>query len=132
MSKFGGKQVVGGFENSPIAGGAAPTAGDTMFSIDGYSSELAADGKMVFEQPNDAMIFSALDVEARAYTVDAAAKKVNVVGAPVKFLKLTKPGTAVTLFVDGSRRLWVGTSAIPSGDAGGPASSIFFVLRDKK
>jgi len=126
LSKFGGTQELRGFERSTVARSAGAATGDTIVAIDkNYFSELAADGKTVFYQPNDASTFSALDVEARDYTVDLGAKKIVPGTAPIKFLALKKAGTAVALLVDSSKRLW----AIVPNTSG--SASIAFVLRDK-
>jgi hypothetical protein len=126
LSKFGGAQELRGFERSTVARGAAPSGGNTLVSIDkNYFSELAADGKTVFYQPNDASTYSALDVESRDYTVDLPSKTVTPATASIKFLTLKTPGTAVALLVDSSKRLWV---IVPASSG---TASIAFVLRDK-
>ena len=131
LSTFGGKQELRGFEKSTIARGQGATAGVTMFSITGYTSELAADGNTVFYQSNDATTSTALDVSALDYTVDATSKKIVPAAAGSRTLiKLAKSGTSVALVVDDRSRLWVGISNPATGDAG-PTSSTFFVLRDK-
>jgi hypothetical protein len=130
LSTFGGNQEMRGFEHDTIARGATATAGTTMFTIPGYTSELAADGKAAYFQPNDSSTYAALDVQRVLYTVDANAKMVSPNGAPATFLTMTKAGTPVALLTDDKGYLWVGVSN-PGADDAGPISSTFFVLADK-
>ena len=130
LSTFGGKQELRGFERSAIARGAAATSGTKIFSTPGYTGELVADGKTVVWQPSDPSTFSALDVQAIDYTVDATGKTVTPSGASRAFLTLKTAGTSVALLRDDRRRIWVGVTNAAAGDAG-PTSSTFFVLRTK-
>lgn len=131
LSKFGGSQELRGFEHSTIAKGQGPVAGDTMFTDTQYTSDLVADGKSVYWQPNDATTFSALDPLSLAYTVDAASRKILPIGSPGRLLKLKTPGTNVSLMRDSSRRIWIAVAAPATGDAGA-TSSVLFVIRAKK
>ena len=134
LSTFGGNQELRAFHHSGTGRGDAPVAGTTMFSDTKYTTELTADGRRVYYQPNDPTVaFPAppqLDVQSLAYTIDDTAKTVSPVGAPSTFLALVTPGTPVALLVDDVGRLWVGVAKASSGDAG-PTSSIFYVLADK-
>jgi len=131
LSRFGGNQELRGFERSTVARGAAETTGTKLFADTQYTSDLVADGKAVYWQPNDPSTFSPVDPKMLAYKVDAATKKVTPDGDPKAFLKLKTAGTAVTLVRDSSRRVWVGLQVPGTGDAGA-TSSVFFVLRAKK
>jgi hypothetical protein len=126
-SKFGGKQELRGFERSTIARGAGPTSGTKIWSLDGYTSELVADGSAVYFQAFDTT-YTALDVQTIAYAKSGTT--ISPVGDVKTFLQLTKPGTTVSLVRDDSGRIWVGMSVPGTGDAG-PTSSVFFVLRAK-
>lgn len=128
LSSFGGKQELRGFERSTIARGGKATEGNTIFSDDQYTSDLVADGRALYWQPNDSKTFSPVDVMTIGYSVDASAKKIAPAGAPKTFLKMKTPGTAVALVRDHARRIWVGVAAPATGDAG-PTSSVLFVLR---
>lgn len=130
LSTFGGNQELRGFEHDTVARGAAAVAGTPLFSMTGYTTELAADGKAAYFQSNDATTYTPLDVQRVSYTVDANAKTISAAGSPTTFLTMTKPGTAVALIVDGQGRLWVGVSDPGVGDAA-PTASRFFVIRDK-
>lgn len=134
LSTFGGNEELRAIHNSFAARGGTATGGTMLFTDTNYTSELAADGKTVYFQPNDPTVaFPAppgLDVQAIAYSVDDTAKTVSASGSAKTFLKLAKAGTAVALLVDDLGRLWVGVAKATSGDAG-PTSSIFFVLGDK-
>ncbi len=130
LSKFGGKQELRGFERSTIARGGKATEGTAIFSDDQYTSDLVADGRALYWQPNDSKTFSPVDVMTIGYSVDAAAKKIAPSGAPKTFLKMKTPGTSVALVRDHQRRLWVAVAAPATGDAG-PTSSVLFVLRAK-
>ncbi|MGZ5968385.1 MAG: hypothetical protein ACXWP4_12010 [Polyangiales bacterium] len=127
-STFGGKQELRGFERSTIARGAGATSGTKVFSIDGYTSELVADGSAVYFQSNDPSSFTALDVQTIAYSVSGTT--LSPVGDIKTFLQLTKPGTSVSLVRDDLGRIWVGVTVPGTGDAGA-TSSTFFVLRAK-
>lgn len=131
LSKFGGKQELRGFAKSTISRGSKPTDGSTIFSDDQYTSDLVADGRALYWQPNDAKTFSAVDVMTVGYAVDTAAKKITAVGAPKTFLKMKTPGTSVSLIRDNQRRIWVAVATPATGDAG-PTSSVIFVLRAKQ
>jgi hypothetical protein len=130
LSKFGGKQELRGFEKSTIARSGKATDGTMIFSDDQYTSDLVADGKALYWQPNDAKTFSAVDVMTIGYSVDTAGKKITASGAPKTFLKMKTPGTSVALVRDNLARIWVGVSSPATGDAG-PTSSVIFVLRAK-
>jgi hypothetical protein len=126
-SKFGGKQELRGFERSTIARGAGPTSGTKIWSLDGYTSELVADGSAVYFQAFDTS-YTALDVQTIAYSKSGTT--ISPVGDVKTFLQLTKPGTTVSLVRDDTGRIWVGMSVPGTGDAG-PANGVFFVLRAK-
>ena len=130
LSTFGGSQEMRGFEHDVIARGAGATAGTTLVTTTGYTSELAADGKAAYFQPNDGTTFTPLDVQAVKYTVDTAGKTLAAAGAATTFLTMKKAGTAVALIVDDSHRLWVGVTNLSVADAGATTST-FFVIRDK-
>jgi hypothetical protein len=127
LETFGGDEEIRGFERSTIAHNGAATAGNTVATITGGGTEMAADGKTVFFQPTDNATYAALDVVAVDYTVDSAAKKVTGVAAPRGFLKLVTAGTAVSLVADGVGRLWV----VVGKPGAGATESWVFVLRDK-
>jgi hypothetical protein len=131
LSTFGGKQELRGFERSTIARGAGETAGTMLFNDTQYTSDLVADGKNAYWQPNDPSTYTPVDPKMLAYKVDAATKKVAADGMPKTFLTLKKSGTSLTLVRDSSRRVWVGLTVPGTGDAG-PTGSVFFVLRAKK
>ncbi len=125
LMTYGASQELRGFEASTIAHDAAPTAGDTLATLTGGGSELAADGKSLYFQPDDASTYAALDVVAIDYTVNAATKKLTA-ATPRGFLKLVKAGTAASLVTDTSGRLWV-VVAKP----GSTTESWMFVVRSK-
>lgn len=133
LSTFGGKQELRGFERSTVARGAGPTSGTKLFSLDGYTQELVADGKSAYFQAYDGTTFSALDVQGIAYTVETTGKTVTPKGSPTTFLQMTTPGTVVSLVRDDLARIWVAVSVPAPADAGdaGVGSTMFFVLRDK-
>lgn len=130
LSSFGGNQELRGFERTTIARGAGETAGTKLFADTQYTSDLVADGKAVYWQPNDSSTWSPVNPKMLAYKVDAIAKKVTAEGTPKTFLTMKTAGTAVTLVRDSSRRVWVGLTVPGTGDAGA-TSSVFFVLRAK-
>jgi hypothetical protein len=134
LSTFGGNQELRGFEKSVIARGSGATPGTKIFSSTGYTGELVADGKIVVWQPNETLSAApwsrALDVQAIDYTVDATGKTVTPSGSARAFLTLKTAGTSVALLRDDSKRIWVGVTNPPEGDAGS-TSSTFFVLRAK-
>lgn len=130
LSTFGGSQELRGFEHDAIARGAGAVAGNALFTMTGYTTELAADGRAAYFQSNDASTYTPLDVQTVKYTVDGTAKTVSPSGGPTTFLHMKTAGTAVALVVDDRRRLWVGVTNPGVGDAG-PTRSTFFVLRDK-
>jgi len=131
LSKFGGNQELRGFERSTVARGAAETAGTKLFADTQYTSDMVADGKAVYWQPNDATTYAAVNPKMLAYTVNAGTKTVSPVGTPTTFLTMKTAGTSVTLVRDSSRRVWVGVTVPATGDAG-PSASVLFVLRAKK
>lgn len=111
QSSFSGDQEARGFASSTIAHGGAAAMGDTLFTMGGFGSSLAAiapdgaaKGILAF-QPFDGTTFEALDVVALAYTATATA--VTADGMPVKLLQLAAPGTALSLMTDDTERLWV-------------------------
>lgn len=130
LSTFGGNQELRGFEHDTVARGAAAVAGTPLFSMTGYTTELAADGKAAYFQSNDPNTYTPLDVQRVTYTVDANAKTITGGGAPATFLTMAKAGTAVALLVDDQSRLWVGVTNPGVGDAAATTST-FFVIRDK-
>lgn len=131
LSSFGGNQELRGFERSTVARGAGATAGTKIFADTNYTGDMVADGKAVYWQPNSSTTYSALDPQMIAYTVDAGGKTVTPVGTPKTFLTMKTAGASVTLVRDASRRVWVGVTVPPTGDAG-PSASVLFVLRAKK
>jgi hypothetical protein len=115
-----------GFERSTVAKGAPPATGVSFAtSSTEYFQNVAADGKQVFYR-TDGWPAANVDVMARAYTVDAGAKTLSA-GATTTLLKLTRTGST-SLFVDSSRRLWLGVESVV-GDAA--ATTTFLVIRDK-
>ncbi len=129
LSTFSGKQELRGFESSKIARGGLATNGTKLFSIDGYTGEMVADGSKVVFQSHDSA-YKPIDVQAIDYTVDATAKTVNPSGSVRDILHMVTPGTGVALLVDDKHRVWVGVADPATGDAG-PTSSTFYVLRKK-
>lgn len=129
LSTFGGNEELRGFHHSATARGSTPIDGTTLLSDKNFTSEMAADGKAVYLQPNDPSTFKALDVQAITYGVDDTGKTITA-GATSTFLALKKAGTPVALIVDDASRLWVGVAKPTTSDAG-PTSSIFFVLGNK-
>jgi hypothetical protein len=126
LETFGAEEEIRGFERSAIAHNAVGTAGNTVATITGGGTEMAADGKTVFFQPTDNATYAALDVVAVDYTVDSTAKKVTA-AAQRSFLKLVTAGTGVSLVADGVGRLWV----VVAKPGAGATESWVFVLRDR-
>ena len=121
---------VRGYESFTVSAGGGPTVGTKLFAARGYISEMVADGHAVIYQDHDST-FATLDPQIVHYAVDAAAHTITATDTPKTLLTAKRPGTSVALLVDPSNRLWVSVDVPGAGDAG-PASSIFFVLRDKK
>jgi hypothetical protein len=115
-SASAGTQEARGFLASSVARGAAPTAGTTLFTIDGFGSSLAAlvptanDPGVVVFQPFDSTTFDALDVIEQQFT---AAGSIAAMGTPSTLLTVpTGQAQGLSFMTDDSQRLWVaGTTA---------------------
>jgi hypothetical protein len=112
MTSFSGDQEARAFAASTIARGAPATKGDTLFTLPGFGSALAAlspdangEGLVAF-QPNDPQSYAALDVVAQRYTSKGGA--ITPKDAPAKLLTLATPGTQLAMFADDQERIWVG------------------------
>lgn len=120
-----GDQTLRAFAATTVAPGAAATAGDELFTVSGFGSELAAlspdhaSPGLVLFQPFNPSTFEALDVVAQPYAV--ADDTVAIAGDPSMALSLVTANTAVTLMTDDSSRLWVGVAT-------GAGQSTFYVL----
>jgi hypothetical protein len=120
MTSFAaGDQEARGFEASTVARGAAPTAGDTLFTLPGFGSSLATigpdtagTGRLVL-QPFDGSTFAALDVIAQQYS--ASGNVITAQGSVAPLLTLATPNTTVALFSDDTGRLWVAAPGQTSG-----------------
>jgi hypothetical protein len=113
-------QAARGYAAEKIARGAAPTAGDPLFTLPGSGSSLAAispdatsAGILAF-QPLDAS-YTALDVVGQKYRVTGGA--VQAEGEPAPLFTLTIPGTYLSLFTDDQDRIWVARTEAASGSA---------------
>ncbi len=111
-----GNQEARGFLASAVARGAAPTAGVTLFTLDGYSGSLAAlsptataPGVAVF-QPFDSTSGDALDVIQQKFTTGSS---LAPMGTQSKLLTVTA-AQSLSFVVDGSERLWVAASGTSS------------------
>lgn len=125
-------QEARGFEASTVARGAPKTTGVTLFKAAGSGTALAAiapdassgaTGVLAF-QPSDAATFAALDVIEQRYSVSAGAVKGE--GNTGVLLKLTKPGTLLSMTSDDQDRLWV------AGTDGASGTLIVVVARAPK
>jgi hypothetical protein len=123
-SVVNGNQTLRAFAASTVAPGSGPTAGNALFTLGGFGSELAAmaigtDAGLVFFQPYDGTSYAPLDVVAQRYTVSGTS--VTADGVPVPAVVLTAAGTETTLMTDDTGRLWIGVVTAAG-------TSTFFVL----
>jgi hypothetical protein len=109
-------QEARGFLASSVARGSAPTAGVTLFTLDGYSGSLAAlsptatDPGVVVFQPFDGTTSDPLDVIQQKFTTGSS---LAPMGTPSKLLTVTA-AQSLSFLVDGSERLWVAASGTSS------------------
>ena len=119
------QQTLRAFEASTIAPGAGQAAGNALFTIGGFGSQLAAlsptliDPGLAIYQPFDSGTYAALDVMAQPYTV--AGTDIQPSGAPATALTMATANTPVTLMTDAGGRLWVGI-------VGASQATTFYVL----
>src|SRR5262249_15531994 len=99
-----GTQEARGFVAYAIMRGAPPTNGDTIFTMPGFGSALAAiapdtthDGALIF-QPSDATSFAPLDPIEQHYVVTA--DNVTAKGAQAPFLSRADPMASLGLMTD--------------------------------
>jgi len=120
-----GDQSLRGFAATKVAPQAGPAAGDALWTIAGYGTELAAvspDGAssgLVFYQPFDSSSYEALNVVVQPYS--ATTNQITAAGSHSDGLTMTNTNTATKLMTDDDGRLWVGI-----GTATGVTT--FFVL----
>jgi hypothetical protein len=126
-SASAGTQEARGFIASSVARGAGPTSGTTLFTVPGYSGSLAAldptasdPGVLVF-QPFDSTTYDALDVIEQPFT---ATGSIAAMGSTSTLLTVpTGQSQGLSIFTDGSQRLWV---------AGSTASSTTYVVLERQ
>lgn len=113
-----GDQEARGIAAEKIARGAGPTAGDSLFTLPGYSGSLAAlapdaasAGILAFQS----FAPDALDVVGQKYRVEGGV--VQAEGAPAPLFSLTIPGTALSFFNDDQDRIWIADPMAAGGVA---------------
>jgi hypothetical protein len=111
LPSFGSSdQEARGFAAAAIKRGAPASAGDVLFTMNGYGTSLAAltpadggPGLLAFQPSN---MGGALDVVGLKYSAIGGAIKPE--GSADVLLKLAKLGTSVAMFTDDKDRLWAG------------------------